>query len=188
MRMVTLDLGPIWKMQLLQTFLEERGVPSFVPDANLKTIDPTVTGTLSFDARLEVPEDRLTDARAALAEAEEELAELRTVSLDEQAMAAPLAETVEDGAPAVEAFSERERLVDPGTAEREDLEALGLRLRWAALMPWTHPFALLHGWRYFRALARGVPAPRGHGLNLGALGLMVASWVVLVELVRERFS
>lgn len=184
MRMVTLDLGPIWKMQLLQTFLEERGVPSFVPDANLKTMDPTITGTLAFDARLEVPEERLAEARAALVEAEAELAELRTVSLDEQA----LAETREDGTPAPGAFAERERLVDPGTAEREDLEALGLRLRWAALMPWTHPFALLHGWRYFRALARGVPAPRGHGLNLGALGLMVASWVVLVELARERFS
>jgi hypothetical protein len=184
MRMVTLDLGPIWKMQLLQTFLEERGVPSFLPDANLKTLDPTVTGTLSFDARLEVPEERLAEARAALEQAEAELAELRSASLDEQALAG----TIEEGAPAVEAFAERERLLEPGTAEHEDLEALGLRLRWAALLPWTHPFALLYTWRYFRALARGVPVPRGHGLNLAALGLMVASWVVLLELVPSLFD
>jgi len=79
LRNVTLALGPIWQMQLLRTRLAEHGVPSFLADENLKTLDPVATGALSFDVRLEVPEALLDAARAALAEAHAEQEELRGV-------------------------------------------------------------------------------------------------------------
>ena len=76
MTLVTLEIGPLWKMELLRDVLGERGVPAFVADSNLKTIDPLITGAMSFDARLQVPEEAVDSARAALAEAREEGKEL----------------------------------------------------------------------------------------------------------------
>jgi hypothetical protein len=55
-------------MQLLRGLLAERGVPSFVADENMKVLNPLATGPLAFDARLQVPEEAVEDARAALEE------------------------------------------------------------------------------------------------------------------------
>jgi len=176
MQLVTLEVGPIWRMQLLQTLLEERGVPSFLPDANLKTIDPAITGLLAFDARLEVPVARLEEARAVLREAAEELEELSQVP---PAQGAPA--SAAEGAPEPADFGEARRLVPPAEAGREDLEALGRRLRWAVLLIVTQPFAVLYAWRYFRGLARGLPRPRGHRYNLAALVLMLAAWAIALS-------
>lgn len=184
MRMVTLDIGPIWKMQLLQTFLEERGVPSFLPDSNLKTLDPTITGTLAFDARLEVPAERVVEARAALQEAEAELAELQRASRQQatlQAEGEVAAEPAPDAPPSSADFADARRLLARPEAAVEDLEELGRRLRWAVLLLVTQPFAVLYGWRYLRALARGAPRPRGHAFNVASLVVLVGSWIVLFE-------
>lgn len=182
MRMVTLDIGPIWKMQLLQTFLEERGVPSFLPDSNLKTLDPTITGTLAFDARLEVPAERVVEARAALQEAEAELAELQRTALpaEDDLAASP----AQDDPPSSADFGDERRLLARPEAQVEDLEELGRRLRWAVLLLVTQPFAVLYGWRYLRALARGAPRPRGHAFNVASLVVMVGTWIVLFEFLR----
>ena len=52
MTLVTLEMGPLWTMELLRVALEENGVPRFVEDSNLMTIDSFLTGAMSFDARL----------------------------------------------------------------------------------------------------------------------------------------
>lgn len=154
MTRVTLEMGPPWKMELLRDVLAEHGVDALVVDTNIKTIDPFITGSLAFDARLEVEEEALGDARAALASARAEGEALL---------------------PADEAEAERSP-----DATIEALEDLGRRIRWSAILFWMHPFLFLYGWRYLGALPRARRTPAGHGLTLLALGCVTVFWVVLL--------
>lgn len=165
MTLVTLEMGPLWKMELLRSVLEEHGLLGFVEDSNLKTIDPFLTGPMSFDARLKVPASSLTEARAALAEAREQ-------GLGEADLAGAVeAEFAPEASPAPAA---------PADAELDALASLGRRLRWAWVIPWMHPFLLLHGQAYVRELVRLRRAPPGNGMTLLALGSVVLLWTTIV--------
>ena len=169
MAMKTLEMGPTWKMQLLCGLLEERGVPAFVQDVNLKTIDPFITGPMSFDARLQVPEEAVDAARSALEEARREGAE-ELEALDAEALeGAPPPEPEE---PAAEADPELEVMAD-----------IGRRIRWSALLFWTHPFLFVYGWRYLSwSLRTGRGAPH-HGATLLTLFFICAFWGTLLAAI-----
>ena len=164
MALATLEIGPPWKMELLRDVLEEHGVQAFVADANMKTIDPFVTGALALDARLQVPEEALEDARAALAEARAEGLELERIGADEE------------GGDADPGERPPERAVDP----LADLAELGRRIRWASLLFWMHPFVFVYGVRYLRGIQHVAGRPVGHGLTLVALVLVGLSWSALL--------
>lgn len=170
MTLVTLELGPTWKMQLLCGVLEDRGVPAFVEDTNLKLIDPFITGALSLDARLKVPEEALVAAREALEEARRDGLDMDLSSEVEREFAA------EHGA---ELGVEHEE--SPSVASRAGVELaeLGRRLRWAALLFWLHPFVFLYGARYLRGLSRAKQVPVGNRNTLLALGVVSLLWVML---------
>lgn len=156
MPLVTLEMGPLWRMEILRGLLSERGVPAFIADSNLKTIDPFATGALALDARLQVPEETVNEARTVLAEARASAAE---EDPSDPAVASPAAE----------------------------LENLGRRLRWAAVLVWMHPFVFVHGVKYLRALARGVPPPAANTLNLAVLGFLTMFWSAML-LLALRFG
>ena len=161
MTLVTLEMGPLWKMELLRGVLEEHGLPGFVEDSNTKTIDPFITGPMSFDARLKVPESSITEARAALAEAREQ-------GVDEEDLAGALEQEFEpEATPAAAA---------PADPELDALASLGRRLRWGWVIPWLAPFLFLHGFAYVRELVRLRRAPAGNGMTLLVLGFMTLFW------------
>jgi hypothetical protein len=56
-RWTTVFAGPMWEVIPLQSELEARGFLTYVPDSNLKEIDPFVTGANSLVVRLQVPSD-----------------------------------------------------------------------------------------------------------------------------------
>ena len=175
MTLVVLEMGPTWKMQLLLGVLEERGVPGFVEDSNMKTIDPFATGALSFDARLKVPEESLAAARAALEEARRDGLEEGLVEDAERAFAAESG--VEATAP------------EPPRSAPDDLADLGRRLRWAALFFWLHPWVFSHGVAYLRGLSRAKRAPAGNGLTLFTLAVVTLLWgAIAVEVLRILLS
>lgn len=171
MKLATLEMGPTWKMHILCGLLEERGIPAFVQDSNIKLIDPFITGAMSFDARLQVPEESVAAARAALEE-------VRTQDLE--GGPAPQAEESLDAVP--EAARDR---------ELEAMAALGQRIRWAAVLPWMHPFAFLHGFKYLHWTARRRRAPDGHAVTILVLVVTSLFWLVLLAqlvkaIVEER--
>ncbi len=175
MRMIAIDQGPIWRMELLQALLAERGVPSFVPDSHLKLIDPFLTASQALDARLEVGEEYLERARVAVVEAREEVATMRAKVKaereDEQAHSALDTEpTLNDDQtkPPVEALFESPPIVSNG------LERLGVRLRWALNHVWLHPFALVYGARYLTLSMRGATGPKDHHRNLSSIVALMA--------------
>ncbi len=153
---VTLEIGPPWKMELLRDVLAEHGVSSFVAGANMKTIDPFVTGAMSFDARLEVAEEAVPDARAALAEARTEGEALRSAS------------------------GEPDEGEEPGDAALEELAELGRRIRWASVLFWMHPFVFAYGKTYLAWLSRVRSRPAGHALTLFALTGVAVIWGVAI--------
>ena len=50
-----------------------------------------------------------------------------------------------------------------------------------------HPFVFVHGVRYLRALARGVPPPPANTLNLAVLGFLTVFWSAML-LLALRFG
>ena len=62
MELVTLESGPVWKMQVLLGLLKEHGVLAFVHETNLGPYG------IIFPAHLRVPADAVETARAVLAE------------------------------------------------------------------------------------------------------------------------
>ena len=135
-------------------------MPAFVADSNLKTIDPLITGAMSFDARLQVPEEAVDSARAALAEAREEGKALESTS-DE-----PQPEATGEPAPALAALAD-----------------LGRRIRWATVMVWMHPIVFVYGVRYVRGLRLVQGHPPGHTLTLAALVGVTRLWGGLFSVV-----
>ena len=161
---VTLEIGPPWKMELLRDVLAEHGVPSFVVDSNIKTIDPFLTGALSFDARLDVPEEAAQDARAALAAARAEGAALQATP---------------------EGRDEAEEAPDPVL---EELTDLGRRIRWAVLLFWVQPFAFVYGWRYLSRLSLARRRPPGHAFTLLALAGVTVIWCTVIAATVRAFA
>jgi len=186
MGLVTLEMGPTWKMQILLGVLEEHGVPGFVADSNLKVIDPFITGTLSFDARLQVPEESVEAARAALEEAradglEQDLAAEAERAFDEES-GGDGPEAGVKSAEREEELARSEATPEPEVrdAELEAMAELGRRIRWGALFFWMHPLVFGHGATYLRWIVRAGRAPAGNGVTLFALGAVSAFWLLLL--------
>ena len=66
MAFVTLEIGPTWRMQLLRGLLDARGLPSVVQDDGLNVY----LGQAPPTSQLQVPEEVMETARAAVAEAQ----------------------------------------------------------------------------------------------------------------------
>ena len=66
MTFVTIEIGPTWRMQLLQGLLEARGLTAVVQDDSLNVY----LGQAPSSSKLQVPEEVAETARAAVAEAQ----------------------------------------------------------------------------------------------------------------------
>jgi len=168
--LVTLRMGPTFEMQMLRGLLEANGIRALVEDSNTKTIDPFITGPLSFDARLVVAEDTVEAAESVIAEAQESGTE------------AVLAETV----PAEELDAAREELAaEPDEAAR--MAELARRIRWAALLFWLHPFLYANAASYLAWHLRTGERAEGHRATLQAMVYAVlldlALLLFLIEIV-----
>jgi hypothetical protein len=63
---VTVYSGSRSAALVVQTALEARGIPTYLPDEQMKVIDPFITGSNPFDVRLQVPSDLVREAREVL--------------------------------------------------------------------------------------------------------------------------
>lgn len=63
----TVFSGPMSEVLILQGLLESNGIPTFIPDHNMKVIDPFVTGANALTVHLQVPRDQVFEARRLLA-------------------------------------------------------------------------------------------------------------------------
>jgi hypothetical protein len=66
-RWVPVFSGPVWQALGVQARLEAGGFLTFVPDTNLRTIDPYMTGGDVFALEVLVPEDAVGAAREVVA-------------------------------------------------------------------------------------------------------------------------
>ncbi len=157
MSWMTIHQGPVWEVDLLRGALEENGIPAFAPDANLKVLDPWITGPLLFDRRLQVPEELAGQATALIAE---------------------LRRSAGDGEGLYDSESERVQAASIQAAKR--VEGIGRRVCFASLLPITAPFALYGAWQYFRVLRQIAAPPRNHKLVVCAAVLSVLQSMVLL--------
>jgi hypothetical protein len=130
--------GPAWKAQLLGADLEQRGIPTFTPDANIQGIDPFIRTGLVFDLHLLVPRAAADVAREVIADA------LRP------------SDDASDAEPA------------PSETELARVEGIAHRLRWAAGYEFIAPYGLWLAASYFRAVRSAHLRPRGHGHTIFA--------------------
>jgi hypothetical protein len=65
---IELDAGPLWRVEMLQEELANQGVDAFVPDTNLKRVDPFAAAGNVFDYRLLVRAEHSSRARELLQE------------------------------------------------------------------------------------------------------------------------
>lgn len=67
MNWTTVFMGPVAQAELLRCELEAMGIPVFIPDENIRTIDPiAVGGLLVFDRAVQVPPSAVERARAVV--------------------------------------------------------------------------------------------------------------------------
>jgi hypothetical protein len=126
--------GPPWKVQLLSADLEQCGIPTFTPDVNIQGIDPFIrTGGQVFDLHLLVPRDRVEEALAVVAEAQQI-----------------------NGEPA-------DSSTTPADAELVRVERIAHRIQWAAGQEILAPYGLWLAMSYFPAVKKLGLRPRGHG-------------------------
>ena len=154
--------GPAWKALLLQTVLEERGIPAFIPDANIQGIDPFIRTGQVFDLHVLVPRDRLDEALEVVADAEH----LGDVETDESAT--------------------------PSDGELARLEDVGRRIHWAASYIVFAPYGLWLATSYFPAVKKLGARPRGHGYTIFTTALcafwllMAAAVYFIVQYANRR--
>ena len=72
--LVTIYAGSPGQVAVLQAVLAAEGIPSFVPDATLKTVHPFVTGGSPLACNLQVPTPHVAAARALIRRGEPEVA------------------------------------------------------------------------------------------------------------------
>lgn len=70
--METVLLGSWAEVLVLQAALEDQGIQTFIPNQNIKTIDPYITGMNALDVRLQVPRLQFPLAAEALTRLREE--------------------------------------------------------------------------------------------------------------------
>lgn len=149
MHWITVDSGPLARMEILRGLLEDEGIPCLIPDAGTKLVDPFITGGDALSCRLDVPEEHVGRARQVIEEVRREAA---------QQLAA-------DGEPET-----------PGEARDRSLEAMGRRIVWGAAWIVTQPLALFWAYYYLRN-TWGKRKPAGHVTVMAALGFVLLTWV-----------
>lgn len=151
---LTVAAGSMSEILALRALVEDAGIPTFVPDSMIKVIDPFITGGNVFEMRLQVPADHHAQAAELLARAR------RSRETQEALQGQDAEQPPEESVPAY-----------------GDLERLGRRIRWAAVMFITAPVGVLWGLRYLSEAKQRDPRPSGHFLTV------VAFWLSLVNLV-----
>jgi hypothetical protein len=108
---VTVYSGSRSAVLVLQVSLHARGIPTFVPDEQLKVIDPFITGANPFDVALQVPPRLAAEAQQLIRSGRQRAADLA----DGAAIREPLEGTLEH--------------------EQEQVRRLGERLCWCLAFP-----------------------------------------------------
>jgi hypothetical protein len=67
--LVTVYSGSHARVVVLEGLLDAEGIPNFVPDRMMKTVDPFLTGSSPLELRLKVPATHLAAARELVARA-----------------------------------------------------------------------------------------------------------------------
>ena len=65
-RLVTVFRGSLSEAVLVRALLDGAGLPAFILDEQIKTIDPLITGRDIFEVELQVPEDHGLDAEGMI--------------------------------------------------------------------------------------------------------------------------
>jgi hypothetical protein len=140
----TVYAGPQWQVAMFQGLLEGEGITTFTPDQITKTVDPFITGGNALTARLQVPSPEATAARELLA-------------------------AVRAAAPEAAGDSPQETAETP----EEEVEGYGRRTRWAAVLVFTAPAAIVFGIGYILACREHGLRARQHGLVVAAMALAI---------------
>jgi hypothetical protein len=143
--LVTIHAGPIWEVELLKGRLEQEGIVVFLPEANVKRVDPFITGGNALDTKMQVPEHEAERARVLVEEYREATREKPAEFTD---------------------------AVDPD-ARMARKAKLGRRIRWLTLLWFTAPIALVLGILYVWDLEPNEPRPPSHGLTMAAILIAV---------------
>lgn len=69
---VTLTSGSHSKILTIQALLEAHGIPTYIPDAQTKVMDPFITGANPLQLELRVPAEAAFDAKRLLEEGKEQ--------------------------------------------------------------------------------------------------------------------
>lgn len=133
----TIFMGPPAEAEVLRGELEARGIPVFIPDDALRTIDPfMVGGLLIFDRAVQVPDSAAVRVRECLRASDNE-SEMRE---GEQELPADFFEG------------------EPKNGDEAELSAevvkLSRRILWCSILPIGAPFILWEIGQYLNAVRR----------------------------------
>ena len=168
--LTTIHRGDFNELLPLQAALNANDLHAFIADQNIKTIDPFITGGSIFQTSLQVPAYEVEQALALLQD-------LRPSANDaEESPAADETGPVEDGI--------------------VRLEALGLRLRWGAVLvgflaPYSIPAFIslaIYGIASLRYLflTLGRPAkPVGHWFTVASICVLIPLCLVYTVLIKK---
>jgi hypothetical protein len=67
--LITIFVGPTWRALAIQALLEQLGFTVFVPEQNLRTLDPTLWGGDAFSLAVQVPDDAAQVAKELVEQA-----------------------------------------------------------------------------------------------------------------------
>ncbi len=122
--------GSMPEVLTLQAALAAKGIESFIPDYNMKTIDPFITGRNVFEVSLQVPAVKAAEAEAEIRSLREGAEERR----QEERAGGCFEEPIEESREASDV--------------RQEVEATGRRIRWASVSVITAPVGILWGVKY----------------------------------------
>lgn len=163
--------GSIAEANMVQAELEAAGIPAFMPDANMRTMDPFLLGGGDFlDATVCVP-------RSAAERAQEVIAEATTKTRTP----ADFAFEGDPGEAAVEPDEIAPNEADAALASR--VRKLAQRIRFGSISIIGVPFALAALPEYFRGVRAIGQRPPGHGLTLAAGVFALAQVAVLALMI-----
>lgn len=169
--------GSIPEAIVMQSVLEARGIPTYVPDSNIKGIDPFITGAGCLTSTVMVPEDRAEEAAREIARAPEEDGDPGEW---ERGLEPGWESNPADDPDTVELEVASEDSADDGAADapttssaRDELAAHGRRMMWCAILPFIAPLGLFLAVDYFRDARRLRPRPAGYGTAVVATTLCV---------------
>jgi len=147
----TIFMGPPGEAEALRAGLEARGIPTFIPDDAIRTIDPLAFGgLLVFDRALQVPPSAVAQARAYLD------------GLDDAEIREGEQELPSD-------FFEVEPEPDAELSAR--VAGLSRRIRWASLFPLALPWLVVQFFQYLRLVERMEQPPPLHRTTVAMASL-----------------